>query len=150
MLTWGRSVRLRTSATTKPTARPIATPADGGEDEVAGPRRASEKLPPTTAATATRKATRAVASLNRPSPSTTLTSRRGTSSLRMIIAPASGSVGETIAPSANAAAQDMPAMSSCATSATAHIVTSTRPMLVIEIGRRFARRSPRLAKKAAL
>ena len=114
------------------------------------PASASEKLPPTTAVTATRKATRAVASLKRPSPSTTLTWRRGTSSLRMIIAPASGSVGETIAPSTNATSQDMPGMSSCATSATAHIVTSTRPMLVSEIGRRFWRRSPRLAKKAVL
>ena len=45
----------------------------------------------------------------------------------MIVAPASGSVGETIAPSVNAAAHVIPGTSACATSATSTIVTSTSP-----------------------
>ncbi len=45
----------------------------------------------------------------------------------MIMAPASGSVGETIAPSTNATSHDIPGMSSWATTATAHIVTRTSP-----------------------
>ena len=50
---------------------------------------------------------------------------------------ATGSVGETIAPSANAIAQGSP-ITSCPTTATAPIVRSTRPIAVIEIARRSA------------
>ena len=103
----------------------------------------------TTAVTATRNATSAVASLNSPSPSAALTSGRGTLWLRMIRPAASGSVGEITAPSANAAAHGSPT-SAWATTATAPIVTSTSPTETIVIPRRLARMSPRFAKNAAL
>src|ERR1700733_6710844 len=144
----GSGVRFRSSATIHPTARPIATPpaADAASETVAGP---SENDPATTATTATRNDTSAVASLNRPSPSIELTSRRGTSRLRMMIPADSGPVGETIAPRTNAGAQAMPT-TSWATSATTVIVTSTSPTELSVIARRYRRMSPRLAKKAEL
>ena len=77
------------------------------------------------------------------------TMRRGAFWRRAIAVAASGSVGETIAPSVNAAAHDRPSMSSCATTATAHIVASTSPIASSEIGRAFARSSLRFAKNAA-
>jgi hypothetical protein len=64
----------------------------------------------------------------------------------MIVAGASGSVGETTAPSTNAASQDRPEMSACATHATAHIVARTSPTVLSVSPRRFARRSPKFAK----
>ena len=74
-----------------------------------------------------------------------LTIRRGASRRRMIAAAASGSVGETIAPSTKAAAQDRPAMSACAAQATAHIVASTRATVLRASARRLARKSPKFA-----
>ena len=47
-----------------------------------------------------------------------------------------GSVGATIAPSANAAAQGRSSMSTCATTATVHIVVEHEPDASIEIARR--------------
>ena len=81
------------------------------------PASTTEKLPPTAAATATRYATSAVASLTRLSPSITLTIRRGAPSRRMIAVAATGSVGETIAPSAKAIGQERP-ITSCPSTAT--------------------------------
>jgi hypothetical protein len=66
----------------------------------------------------------------------------------MIRPAASGSVGDTIAPSANAAAQGMP-IRAWATTATAVIVASTSPTETSAIVRRFCLMSPRLAKNAA-
>ena len=65
------------------TARPIAIPpaAAARNFQLAS---SSEKLPPTTAATATRKHTSAVASLNSPSASIALTKNLGNSRRRMI------------------------------------------------------------------
>ena len=60
-----------------------------------------------------------------------------------------GSVGETIAPSTNAAAHGRPSIASCATTATTTVVSSTRPTERIEIGTTFARRSRSDAKNAA-
>ena len=77
------------------------------------------------------------------------TIRRGTASRRAIAVAATGSVGATIAPSANAAAHGSPSTSSCATTATVHIVASTSPTASSEIGRRSRLSSCRLAKKAA-
>ena len=57
----------------------------------------------------------------------------------MIDVPASGSVGETTAPSTNAAAQGRPGMAACATTATANMVASTRPIESSMIGRRLRR-----------
>jgi hypothetical protein len=67
----------------------------------------------------------------------------------MIVAPASGSVGDTIAPSANAAAHGISGIRACATTATAIIVISTNPTALSVVPRRLARMSPRLAKNAA-
>ena len=67
----------------------------------------------------------------------------------MIVAPASGSVGDTTAPSTNAAAHESPGISACAAAATATMVASTSPIEVRAMGRRLARRSARLAKNAA-
>src|SRR3954454_21082867 len=77
-----------------------------------------------------------------------LTIRRGTSSRRMIVAAASGSVGDTTAPRTNAASQERPAMIACAAKATAHIVTSTSPTALRVRPRRLARRSLKFAKIA--
>ena len=88
-------------------------------------------------------------SLIRLSPSTTVTSPRGTAIRRMIAVAATGSVGATMAPSVNAAAHGMSGTSALIATATAHIVSSTSTTACSEIGRRLRRRSLRLAKKAA-
>ncbi len=75
--------------------------------------------------------------------------RRGAPTRRMISVAASGSVGDTIAPSANAAAHGRPEIISCATTATAQVVNRTSPIEVSEIARASARSSRRLAKNAA-
>src|SRR4051794_27663762 len=77
-----------------------------------------------------------------------LTIRRGTSSRRMIVAAASGSVGDTTAPRTNAASQERPGTIACAAKATAHIVTSTSPTALRVSPRRLARRSLKFAKIA--
>ena len=77
------------------------------------------------------------------------TVRRGTSSRRMIWVAASGSVGDTTAPRANAAAHGIPSTSSWATNATAHMVNSTSPIELTRIGRASLRSARRSAKKAA-
>ena len=107
----------------------------------------SENVPLTAATTATRKATSAVASLTRLSPSTITTSRRGTPSRFEIAVAAIGSVGETTAPSTKAAAQSSP-IASWATTATTTIVIRTRPTASRPIGRAFARRSRSEVKNA--
>jgi hypothetical protein len=67
----------------------------------------------------------------------------------MIVAAASGSVGETIAPSTKAASHGRPGIRPCAAHATAHIVASTSPTVLSVSPRRLARRSLKLAKIAA-
>ena len=74
--------------------------------------------------------------------------RRGALSSRRIVAGATGSVGETIAPSTNPTGQGRP-IRRCATAATATMVTTTSPTEFSAIGRRFARKSRREVKKAA-
>ena len=91
----------------------------------------------------------AVASLISDSPSTTTTTRRGSPSREAIAVAATGSVGETIAPSTNAAAHDMPGTTAWTTTATATQVTSTRPTESAEIGPTLRRRSRSEAKNAA-
>jgi hypothetical protein len=53
MLTWGSAVRSRMAAMSHPTTRPMAMPPAAPATN-SSPASASEKLPPTTAATATR------------------------------------------------------------------------------------------------
>ena len=91
----------------------------------------------------------AVASLISASPSTTVTTRRGSPIRPAIAVAATGSVGETIAPSRNAASHEKPGMTSCATTATARHVASTRPIDRSEIDPALARRSRSEAKNAA-
>ena len=63
---------------------------------------------------------------------------------------ATGSVGPTMAPSANAAAHGMPGTAACTATATATMVNSTSPIADMAIGRMFARRSRSEAKNAPL
>jgi hypothetical protein len=86
--------------------------------------------------------------LTRLSPSTIVTIRRGTPRRRAIAVAARGSVGATTAPSTNEAAQ-LRSVTACATSATASIVATTRPIARKPIGLMFARRSRSPVKKAA-
>jgi hypothetical protein len=62
---------------------------------------------------------------------------------------ASGSVGDTIAPSVNAAAHDRPPTRVCATAATALMVANTSPTASKVIARVSARRSRGEEKNAA-
>jgi hypothetical protein len=64
----------------------------------------------------------------------------------MIVVAASGSVGEMIAPSANAAAHGRPPTSACAAHATAPMVSNTSPIVLSGSLRTLARRSPKFAK----
>jgi hypothetical protein len=66
----------------------------------------------------------------------------------MIAVAATGSVGETMAPRANASGHWSPS-TSCPITATAPIVTSTSPIAATEIGRRSVRSVRRSEKKAA-
>ena len=88
-----------------------------------------------------------MASLNRLSPSRTLTIRRGAPTRRMIAVAAAGSVGDTIAPSAKDIAQGSP-ISSCPMTATAAAVARTSPIADSEMTLASARRARRSAKKA--
>ena len=63
-----------------------------------------------------------------------------------MVAAASGSVGETIAPRTKAASQGRPGMSACAAQATAHIVASTSPTVLSVSARSLARRALKFAK----
>ena len=106
-----------------------------------------ENAPPIAAPTAALYRTSAVPSLTRLSPSISETMRRGTPSRPAISVAASASVGETIAPSVNATGQDRPTHS-CATRATAAIVTPTKPNASKAIARRYVRKSRSEVKNA--
>jgi hypothetical protein len=77
-----------------------------------------------------------------------LTSRRGAPSWRAIAVAATGSVGETIAPSAKATAHGK-SMSTWPTTATTQVVSRTSPIEVSERARASARSARRSAKNAA-
>src|SRR5438132_9666300 len=114
----------RTAARSHPTARPTNTPpVPTTTNRPAAPM--SENAPVTAAATATRYATIAAASLIMLSPSRIVTTRRGIGSRRRNAVAAATSGGETTAPSANADAHGRPGIALLATQAI-HIV-ATRP-----------------------
>ncbi len=146
--TGGSSSRWRTYATTQPTARPIATPPIAPTKNWP-PASQTLNVPAVTATTATRYAMIAVASLMSDSPSTTVTTRRGTPIRSAIAVTATGSVGETIAPSTNAAGQDMSGTTAWRQTATATQVSSTSPTDRSEIDPTLRRRSRSEAKNAA-
>ena len=87
----------------------------------------SEKVPATTAARANLKATRPVASFIRLSPFRIVVMRAGTRRRSVTALTATASVGETMAPRANAIASGRPGTSQCATRPTASVVKVTRP-----------------------
>jgi hypothetical protein len=74
-----------------------------------------------------RRATRAVASLSRLSPSRIDTMRRGIPTRRAIVVAATASGGDTTAPSASAAATLMSGITHHATSPTPTVVKATAP-----------------------
>ena len=76
-----------------------------------------------------------------------LTSRRGAPTRRMIAVAAAGSVGETIAPSANDIAHGR-WITSCAITPTTAAVARVRPIALSTITRASFRRVRRSAKKA--
>src|ERR671932_1149323 len=121
----GLSGRRRSSATRYATTSPIPTPPTTLQTNVR-PSSQAEKVPATTAPSATFQRTSAVPSLTRLSPSMTAITRRGTPSRLAIAVAAIGSVGETTAPSTNAAGQEKPSIAQWATAATVTVVTTTR------------------------
>ena len=144
----GLSTRRRSCRTSHPTARPTPTPPTTLTTNNP-PACAAENDPETTATTATRYATSPVPSLTRLSPSTIVTSLRGTPRRRAIEVAARGSVGETIAPSTNALPHESPSTNVWATTATPTVVATTRPTASAVIGRALVRRSRSEVKKAA-
>ena len=145
--TGGSSRRRRISPETRPTAAPMRIPPTPAMTK---PTSEFERMnvPLIAAIAAARYATSAVASLNRASPSISVRMILGVPSLRKTAVAARASVGPTIAPRVNAAAQLSPGTSACATSATTTIVNSTRPMERRTSGTTFARRS-RIGDSAA-
>lgn len=92
---------VRSCAISHPTTSPTMAPPSPVTTKLPAALQ-SEKLPATTAATASRYATSAVASLMSPSPSRIVVTSRGAPRGRSTAVAATGSVGETIAPSTNA------------------------------------------------
>ena len=104
---------------------------------------------PMPAAMDTLRATIAVASLTRLSPSRIVTMRRGSPTLRAIVVAATASGGATTAPSANAAAQPISGRTAWTSTATPAVVKSTSPTLSRAIGRLFVRKSTNDVRMAA-
>ena len=115
-----------THHTTKTTASPmrIATTAEMTKDTASSPK--STSVPAIAAAIAVWKMTREAASLNRPSDCSVDMIRRGIETVPATASTATGSGGASIAPSAMAAAIEIPGMRNRADPATAATVTPTR------------------------
>ena len=107
----------------------------------------SENTPMLTAATAKRYRTNAVASLARPSPSSTTRIRRGSCMRRAMASGATASGGETMAPSTNPSAHGS-FSSQCAAAAAAMVVKVTQPTASNEMGRRLNLNSRQLMATA--
>ena len=90
-----------------------------------------------------------MASFTSDSPSTMVTKRRGAPARAAIALAATGSVGESTAPSVNAPAQLRSSTTAWATTPTSRVVNTTSPMLSRAIGLRLSRRSRSEEKKAA-
>ena len=133
-------VRRRTWPMSHPIPRPTATPPAPVTKSwsAAWP---GEKVPVTTAATPIRYATRAVASLTSPSPSNSVTIRRGAPRRRITATAATGSGGDTMAPSTKAAGQVISGRSAWATPATTAMVSSTTRVPYRAMGQSCARKS---------
>ena len=130
---------LRTFATRRNATKPISAPPTEATKKSA-PTRQIATLP-APAAIAVRRATSAVASLKRDSPSRMVTIRRGSPIRRPIEVAATASGGATTAPIANAAHQSMPGSNACTSQPTPRVVKTTRPTLSSRIERRLALKS---------
>lgn len=108
----------------------------------------SEK-PPSSASTATSSAVRAVASLIRPSPSMTVSSRCGRPTRRPMAIAATASGGDRTAPRATPAASGRSGTTAVATAPTVRAETRTSTTDSSPTGAMFARMSSRLAVSAA-
>ncbi len=97
---------------------------------------------PAIAAIAVRSSTSAVASLTRPSPSSTVTIRAGMPSRLPTAVAATASGGETTAPTAMAAASPISGTSQCRKKPTTTAETMTRTTASAEIAVKFRRKSP--------
>ena len=142
----GLSSRRRTWRTIQPTPSPTATPPTTATRRgrgVEGGERAGHNSHDRDAVE-----DEAVPSLTRLSPSTIVTSLRGTPSRRAIAVAAIGSVGETMAPSTKAVGHVSPSTTSCATTATATVVITTRPTASRPIGLHVVLRSRSDVKNA--
>lgn len=95
---------------------------------------------PVAAISATRNAVSAVASLNRLSPTSTVTVRRGRPRRCATLTAATASGGATIAPSTHAAASGSPGTRRDAAYPTANVVNSTSPIDSSPIDHAFSRR----------
>ncbi len=122
-----------------PASAPISTPIPTAAASI--PAASSiVTLPATAATTATRNAVRPVPSLTRLSPSRMETKRRGSATRFAIVLTATASVGETIAPRANATANGI-ATNRLTTPPTANVAVSTSPIASARTGRLTRRRS---------
>jgi len=126
----------RRCANTHPAARPIAIPPAATATNCA-PTPTTEPADPPTAAIAILYAVSAVPSLTSDSPSRIVLLRPVTPRRSSTAAALTGSVGPSTAPSTNAAAHGTPS-TALATTATAAIVTRTRPTASSVIGAQFA------------
>lgn len=105
--------------------------------------------PPPSASTASMKMVSAAPSLIRLSPSRIVTIRGGAPSRCITAVAATGSVGDTAAPNASAAAQPTSGTSAWTVAATATVVTVVSPNASVKIGTASARASRGAVKKAA-
>jgi len=121
----GSSRRMRTCTDTSPTTMPTAAPTTtaNAKSHATSP----SETAPAVAAIAVRSSTSAVASLTRPSPSSTVTSRGGSPSFLPTDVAATASGGETTAPSAIEAASPRPGTSACTRRPTSTADTITSP-----------------------
>lgn len=121
----GSSMRSRICASSQVAASPIATPPP------AATRKSRLTVPivtlPVSAEMAALRATSAVASFTRLSPSSTVTIRRGIPTRRAMAVAATASGGATTAPSAMAAASDTEGTTHQVTRPTASVETTTKP-----------------------
>ena len=121
------AVYRRPAEASSPIAPPISSPPTVAQANSTSPRPHAIE-PSRMPMTATLSSTSEVASLNSDSPSSTVTTRRGSPARRATATAATASGGATMAPSASAAANGISGITSCSTNATANAVTSTMPM----------------------
>jgi hypothetical protein len=140
-------IQRRSRPTAQPTARPYNTPP--------ATTRSISKAPPLavtgseSAVRARPNRVRATTSLTRLSPSRIVTRRRRVPRRCMMEVAATGSVGETAAPSASATGQPSCGTVRCTATMTARAVTQVRPKAITEVGTASSLVSRGAVRKAA-